>query len=112
MGSVGNLAQTVIVAESSREKINENAGTSNETLDNDEDYESEGHYEVVDKNRLGDQESQNADDVKNTNNPGQPPVEPIYAKVNKNRKLQVRGYRSIYVFTCMCWKLCNILIFS
>ena len=83
LGSVGNLAQAIVV-QGSRENINENAGTSNETLEHSEDYESEGHYAIVDENILQGRKDQ-SDEIETT----RPPVEAIYAKVNKNRKSQV-----------------------
>jgi hypothetical protein len=94
LGSVGNLAQAVVVAESSKESINENNGLSNETFDNvnDEDYESEGHYAVVDEQILQEHSNQRGEDKNNSNNS----VEAIYAKVNKDRKTLPQ------VCTCIC----------
>jgi hypothetical protein len=90
LGSVGNLAQAVVVAEGLREDINENAGTSNEALDDCEDYESDGHYAVVDESILRGRKSQSGDnDYNSTNVARTPPVEAIYSKVNKKRKPQV-----------------------
>ena len=90
MGSVGNLAQAIVVAEGSQEAVNENAGTSNEVLEyNEEDYESEGHYAIVDDNMLHGHKNQNEDDENDKNNADKPQVEAIYAKVNKKRKPQV-----------------------
>ena len=85
LGSVGNLAQAIVVAEGSKENINENGGASNETLDNGEDYESEGHYAVVDEHIVQGRKDQSGEVEMNLNNS----VEAIYAKVNKNRKTQV-----------------------
>ena len=90
MGSIGNLAQAIVVAEASQEAVNENAGTSNEVLEyNEEDYESEGHYAIVDDNVLHGRKNQNEDDENDKNNADKPQVEAIYAKVNKKRKPQV-----------------------
>ncbi|XP_028392179.1 centrosomal protein of 89 kDa-like [Dendronephthya gigantea] len=86
LGSVGNLAQAIVVGESPRRSMNENAGTSNETLDMNEDYESEGHYATVDDALVAERRGQIVD--KDKESAENPPVEPIYAKVNKNRKSQ------------------------
>lgn len=93
LGSIGNLAQAVVVADG--EQLNANAGTiSNEALQEiaeDDDYESEGHYAIVDENILNGTQDENI--AENNNNTSKvlekTPVEAIYAKVNKNRKPQV-----------------------
>lgn len=88
LGSVGNLAQAIVVGESPRKNINEIAGTSNETLNNNEDYESEGHYATVNETLIAESRDQikGEEDKESVESP---PVEAIYAKVNKNQKLQV-----------------------
>ena len=93
LGSVGNLAQAIVVAESPQEPTNENAGTSHERVGyNEEEYESEGHYAIVDDNVLHGRESQSGANEADKNDKDKPQVEAIYAKVNKKRKPQVYMY--------------------
>lgn len=97
LGSVGNLAQAIVVAERPPETVNENAGTSNEVLENnEEDYESEGHYAIVDDNILHGRKNRNEDNENHKNDADKPQVEAIYAKVNKKRKPQVRVRKMVY----------------
>lgn len=94
MGSVGNIAQTFVVAHGSREEINENAGASRGAQEEREDYESEGHYVVVDENILNGIKERNEENSRdNREAQDKPPVEVIYATVNKNRKPRV--YKTI-----------------
>ena len=106
MGSVGNLAQAIVVAESPQEATNENAGTSRERVGyNEEEYESEGHYAIVDDNVLHGRENQSgANEV--DRNKDKPQVEAIYAKVNKKRKPQVCMRKMIFttIFLGRLWE--------
>ena len=55
-------------------------------MDNYEDYESEGHYEIVDETIInGNKDEERAETI---DNPDGPPVQPIYATVNKKKKQQ------------------------